>query len=651
MALTFIKWFSVSVCASVFAAAPLAACAQLATDTDVLAARDAVQRGNWKALDTLRPRFAGHVLEAYPSYWLLAGTVDRADPREVQAFLARYPSSPLAEGLRREWLKSLGASGSWDLFRAEHPRLLADDAEVTCYSFQERLARGDAEVAAEARALFQAGKEAPSSCEPVFATLVATHAVTEVQAGERLRKLLAAGLVRDAKRTNSLLPTRHAMSEKALDRAAADPGAFLAREKSPMLSRQGKELVLFALGRVSRSRPDEAAERLAQLAPALGTDARYAWGQLAWQAATAHHPRALEWYALAADTPLTEAQMTWRIRAALRGADWKAVLAGIQALPAEEAREPAWRYWRARALRVLGANEAADGLLRGLAGHPTFYSLLASDDLGIAVTPDWNAYRPLPADIDRVRAMDGIQRALVLYRVGLDNEALREWLWAIRGLDDRELLAAAEVARIANEPDRAINTANKTVQLHDYTQRFPTPHRDAMSAAARQWNLDEAMMYAIIRQESRFMTEARSRVGAMGLMQLMPATARWVARQIPVQPYDQDMLLRPEVNVNMGTYYFKRVLADLGDPILATAGYNAGPGRARRWRDAKPLEGAIYAETIPFNETRDYVKQVFTNTWFYRHRLTGKAASLKQILGTVPGRNSDTAAVAASAIP
>ena len=142
------------------------------------------------------------------------------------------------------------------------------------------------------------------------------------------------------------------------------------------------------------------------------------------------------------------------------------------------------------------------------------------------------------------------------------------------------------------------------------------------------------------------MPEARSPVGARGLMQLMPATARWVARQIAITPYRPEMLVRPDVNAWMGSYYFRRVLDDLGHPILATAAYNAGPGRARRWRDERPLEGAIYVETIPFSETRDYVKKVFTNAWFYRHRLTGKPASMRELLGTVPGRANEPAVAA-----
>jgi soluble lytic murein transglycosylase len=197
-----------------------------------------------------------------------------------------------------------------------------------------------------------------------------------------------------------------------------------------------------------------------------------------------------------------------------------------------------------------------------------------------------------------------------------------------------------------------VNTADRTAQLHDFSQRYPTPHRDAVTAAARQFGMEEALLYALIRQESRFMPEARSRVGATGLMQLMPATARWVARQIPLQNYRPELLTRPEVNVQMGTYYFGRVLGELGHPMLAAAAYNAGPGRARRWRDERAIEGAIYAETIPFNETRDYVKKVFANAWFYRHRLTGQPGNLRALVGIVPGRNGEPSTPAyASNIP
>ena len=644
MALTCIKLLRLLGCAGLVAAAAAGAhAATQATDADLLAMKDAQQKGNWKALEQLRGRLAGHPLEAYPAFWLLAGQLQRADPVEVRAFLKRHADSPLAETLRREWLKVLGASASWELFRAEHPQLHADDMDVACYALQERLARSEAEAQAEALALFHSEREATAACDPVFAALLAAKRLPHDVVWERMRRLLAANQVREAKRLNALLPRSHGFNERSLDQAAADPSRHLARERSSLMAHAPRELALFALGRLARSKPEEAAERLLLLTPRLGSRAaEYAWGQLAWQAAMAHHPRALDYYAMARDTPLTDTQVAWKARAAMRAGDWKAVLAAIQALSPAEAREPTWRYWRARALRQLGEAEASAALLKGLARETHFYGLLAAEESqATTAPPDWNVARPAPADLDRMRAVPGIQRSLALYRIGLDNEALREWVWALRGRDDRDLLAAAEVARLANEPDRAINTADRTVQLHDFAQRYPIPHRDALAASARQWDLDEAMVYSIIRQESRFMPEARSRVGATGLMQLMPATARWVAKQIPVSPYKPDMLVLPEVNIQMGTYYFKRVLDELGHPILATAAYNAGPGRARRWRDERALEGAIYAETIPFSETRDYVKKVFANAWYYRHRLTGQPASMKQLLGLVPGRAAD----------
>ena len=635
------------------AGATATAAAPTAPDYDLIAGREAALRGQPRTLEAWRVRNPSHPLEPYAQYWILSGSLAKADPAEVRAFLSRHEGTPFAEALRREWLKALGAAGDWAAFRADHTRLVADDAEVGCYSLQERLARDDPEAAGEARALFLAGREAPAACDAVFASLAAAKRLKDAEVWDRIRRLLAANHLRDARRANALLPRRVAIDEKALERAAADPSRYLARDRSTLVGHAAREVAIYALMRLARSgRADEAAERLALIRPHLGSEAvNFAWAQIAFQAAMNHDPRALAYYERASDIPLTDAQAGWKARAALRAGDWKVVLAAIQSLPPEEARDPAWRYWRARAWQQLAEKELAAGMMQTLAQELNFYGLLAAEEVGVVPAPQWNGPRPVAAELDRVRALPGIQRALALYRTGLDGEALREWLWALRGLDDRSLLAAAEVARLANVPDRAINTANRTVQIHDFAQRYPTPHREVLSAAARQFTVDEALVYSIIRQESRFMPEARSRVGATGLMQLMPATAKWVAQQIPVQPYRQDMLANPETNILMGTYYFRRVLDDLGHPILATAAYNAGPGRARRWRNERPLEGAIYVETIPFNETRDYVKNVFANAWFYRHRLDGKPPSLRQLLGTVAGRTAEPAGAIAANIP
>ncbi|MBL0142852.1 MAG: lytic transglycosylase domain-containing protein [Betaproteobacteria bacterium] len=627
------------------------AVAAQAADADIVAARDAAQRGNVKALETFRARTIGHPLESYPAYWLLSATLDKASPEAIRAFLAAHADSPLADPLRREWLRSLGATRQWDLFRQEYPALAQEDTEVTCYSLQERLARGDAEALREARGLWLAGREAPASCTPPFEAAARERLIGSPEAWERIRKLLAAGLLKDVRRANAFLATAEQMNEKALERARAEPDRYLAAEKSSIPGRATHELLLFAVSRLARSRPDDAAKHLQSRATVLGADdTRYGWAQIAHAAAQVHHPRALEWYLEAGEGPFTDAQLQWKVRAALRAGDWGSVRAAVNLMSPEEARDPAWRYWLARALAEEGERPASDALMRPLAGERNFYGLLAAEAVGAVESPDWTSPPIAEEDLARVRAIPAIGRAIALYKLDMNPEAFREWLYGLRALDDRGYLAASELALQAGLVDRAIGAADRTAALHDFTRRYPTPHQAPLSAASRQWNVDEALVFGIIRQESRFNASARSRAGAMGLMQLMPATARWVAKQISLPSYRPALLAQPDVNVTMGTYYFHRVLADLGDPVLATAGYNAGPGRAKRWRDAKPLEGAIYAESIPFNETRDYVKKVMANAWYYTHRLTGRTASLRSLMGTVPGRNANEAASVA-AIP
>ena len=620
-----------------------------ATEADLPAARDAFQRRDVKALETWQRRFAGHPLEAYPAYWSLSLGIDKADPAAVRAFLQRHADTPLADPLRRDWLKALGAAGQWDLFRQEFPALASDDVEVACHALQDRIDRGDAEALKEARSLWLAGREAPAACTPPFEAAARERLIGPPEAWERIRKVLAAGNVSEARRANAFLPNSERINEKALDRAAADPAKYIAGEKSRIPGRATHELLLFAVTRLARSRPDDAAALWKTHTAVLGPDdPRQGWARIAHAAAQQHHPRALEWYALAGEGPFTAEQLKWKARAALRAVDWAALRAAVNLMPPEEARDPAWRYWLARALAAEGAGPAAEAILRPLSRERHFYGLLAAEELGGAEAPDWTARPVAEEDLARIRAIPAVGRALALYRVEMNPEAFREWVFALRAVDDRGLLAASEVALQAGLADRAIGAADRTASLHDYGRRYPTHHREPLAAAARQWNVDEALLFGIIRQESRFNAGARSRAGAMGLMQLMPATARWVAKQIPVQSYRPALLVQPDVNVAMGTYYFHRVLADLGDPILATAGYNAGPGRAKRWRDAKPLEGAAYAESIPFDETRDYVKKVMANAWFYTHRLTGKAPSLRRMMGTVPARNAGDASNVAS---
>ena len=205
-------------------------------------------------------------------------------------------------------------------------------------------------------------------------------------------------------------------------------------------------------------------------------------------------------------------------------------------------------------------------------------------------------------------------------------------------MNERQHLAAAEFARRSEVLDRMVNTSDRTKIEVDFTQRFPSPYRDIMRTATQRLGLEMAWVYGLIRQESRFIMDARSHVGASGLMQLMPATARHVAKKIGMSDYSHSQVNEIETNILLGTSYLNMVLNDLdGSQTLATAAYNAGPGRPRAWRSTltRPVEGAIFAESIPFSETRDYVKKVLSNATYYAAMFESKPQSLKDRLGSV----------------
>jgi soluble lytic murein transglycosylase len=463
-----------------------------------------------------------------------------------------------------------------------------------------------------------------------------------------LRLALEVGNVSVAKRINRYLPNSQALNERRLSAAADNPLRYLEKHRYEIRTRADREIALFSMLRLLRSGPEQAYAYWPRIRERFSdSEHSYFMVHVADQAARRLNPHALRWFREAASTsapvPLSDAQLGWKTRAALRVGDWEVVLETIEAMSPLEQQMGAWRYWKARALKTMGKTVEANAILAPLSAEHNFYGQLAKEELGLVIGA---AAEPYKAGVDEITAVDrlpGIQRALALYRLNLRTEATREWAWVIRDFDDRRLLAAAEIAQRNGLYDRAIHTADKTVLHHDFSLRFLAPHRDALSGLLKEQELDEAWVYGLIRQESRFVADARSSAGAMGLMQLMPATAKWVAKKIGMQKYHKTLVTEVNTNLTLGTYYLKHVLTLLDNqPLLASAAYNAGPRRAWQWRDEKPLEGAIYAETIPFTETRDYVKKVMSNSMYYANNFGHQAKTLTQRLGIVAPKSNGT---------
>jgi len=608
-----------------------------ATDQDFLAAHEAFRVRDMNQLDRLSPRFAATLLEPYVAYYDLHMHLETADTATVKQFLNRPADTPMIDRLRGEWLKQLGKNQQWDTFTEEYPHLVTEDAELLCYALQARHHVQEKESLIEARRLWFSGEAQPEDCLPLFDAALAAGIISEDDVWQSIRLALETGNVALARQLAAKLPAKRGFSVAALDRAYGNPGRYLATANLAKRSPAEKMLALFALRRLARQSPQIAYARWEKLAAYFTeTEQRYFYGWLGYEASRALDGRALEWYKNAGDTPLASSQLAWRARAALRQGDWREVLASIDAMDQEQQREKAWRYWRARALDALGWHLQAQAMFTALSGEYGYYAQLASGEMDSAPASDPDRHAPEQEEIEAVQDQTGIRRALALYRLGLDTEGAREWAWAVRGFNDRQLLAAAEIAHRNGIYDRSIDTAEHTQLVHDFNLRFPAPYRAEMQEHVRGNRLDEAWVYGLMRQESRFAVRANSSVGAAGLMQIMPETARWVARKIGMKNFRNALIGELATNLKLGTYYLKTVLSQLGDnPVLASAAYNAGPNRAQQWRGDKPLEGAIYIETIPFDETRDYVKKVMSNTAYYAQLFGQPQIPLKQRLGVI----------------
>jgi soluble lytic murein transglycosylase len=450
--------------------------------------------------------------------------------------------------------------------------------------------------------------------------------------------LFEAGQITAAKTTLGYLSRAESPDERLLAEAAREPKRLLERLPKHLGKKSLRELAVLAVLRYARSDPAGAAKALERIAGRLpDADRDYLWGRVAYEGAREHVPQALEWYDRA-EIRFDDNQLAWMARAGLRAARWDVVRDAIEAMPAEMRREPTWTYWYGRAFAAQGEETQARAYYLRIAGQTDFYGLLASEELGYSPTVALpaNAHVPTEDEVAAVAADPGLKRALELIRLGIRTEGVREWQFATRRFDDARLLAASEFARRAQVYDRSIQAADRTVRQHNFALRYPAPFREVFSEYAKTYGLDEAWVLGLVRQESRFISEARSEAGAAGLMQVMPRTARYVARKIGLRDYRAKSMTEVQTNVTLGTGYLKMVLDQLGHPVLASAAYNAGPARARRWRDeTRPLEGAIYVETIPFPETRDYVKKVMSNAVFYAALGEHQPTSLKKRLGVI----------------
>ncbi len=627
-----------------------AAQAQLAEQALVVSARQAMDAKLWDQLGALVPAARSGVLGAYPEYWLLRQQIhDTTTPLPMPAitrFLQAQQGSYLEQRLRGDAIRAAARLGDFASVRRLADGLVLNTPQTDCAVLHARhVASGDVTAAAASNA-FVAG----SNCWDMYDTLVARNIVQFDTLSQQLRDYIDIDNLAPAKRLARYMFDE--AGQREFNTLLDNPKPWLLRNEGQVADPRRREMAVVALARLARKDMINGhvyfQQTWAQRLPAR--DAAWVQAHFALLASLRQSGVAHRWYRNTDGAELGTYNAEWRVRSALRESpiDWKQVLHSIEQMPAKLREQPAWRYWRARGLAATGRERDAHAIYASIAEGFNYYGQLAAEELGELTFIPPAAAKPTDKEMAQARANPGLQRAIALFELGWRSEAVPEWNFALRGMDDRQLLAAAELAREAQLYDRVVNTSELTRKQHDFTQRFLAPFQGQVTAKAREIGLDPAWVYGLIRQESRFISTARSGVGASGLMQLMPATARWVANRIGMSDFHPSRVNEFDVNTTLGTNYLNIVLQDLsGSQLLASAGYNAGPKRPHNWRAtySVPVEGAIFAETIPFAETREYVQKVLSNATYYTALFTGQPQSLKKRLGTVVPQVDETTSI------
>jgi len=580
--------------------------------------REAAKNNDIARVNLLASKLEDYDLSDYVIYFQLKSQMydkggqikaDASIDAAIEGFLRVHAGSAIADRLRNDWLLSLGKRKAWSVFDREYPQFVVDDdTQVKCYAMQSKLVKGEdaKKIAVDAKNTLLDPQYFGEACPELVQSLIQVGGLSKSEGAAIGRIALENNLETLAKKTGG-------------DDSIAD------------------------IVRKARVEPNQAYKDFDKKAWRTGKEnTAAAWGVIGQFLAKKLDKDAIKAYRLQHEQGhqqlLSPESQEWKVRVALREGDWKLVKETIENMtPSVRKRDPAWSYWYARAQKELGEEALAKETFQTLSEQFNFYGQLSREELGLPISiPKKQSVDE--ATIKQMAVKKGFARAVRFYDMGLRFEGNREWNWELKGLTDKQLIAVAEHAKRINLYDRAVNTADRTKVEHDFSLRYPTPFKDSLSPIAHGIGLDVNWAYGLIRQESRFIMAAKSNVGASGLMQVMPSTAKYVAKKIGMNHFKVTQLGDMHTNLTLGSNYLNMVLQDLdGSWALASAAYNAGPGRPKAWREKlnRPVEGAIFAETIPFNETRGYVKNVLANANYYAALSTSKPQSLKQRLGVV----------------
>lgn len=570
----------------------------------------------------------GYVLQGHLEFQYLKHHIKSTPTETLREYLATNQHSVISNHLRKRWLTHLARQGNWELFLSEY-KGIKKDKNLYCHRLDRLIKRADqdqAELMMQVEKLWMTGKRLPRSCNPVFLQWRDAGHMSRDLVFARIKLAMESRRLTLANELSYYLSTTDRKWVARWIRMHRRPAHELAAINFRINTPVARMVVRHGVVRLAHRDPEAAMEVWTQLIQQyrfFGEDNNYVNRHVGLLGAKRHLPQAVAWLSVVSADDQDDALRYWRIRAAMRASDWETAQEFIGALKEEEANKDEWRYWQARIVEENDDEDIALDLFSRLAQERSYYGFLAADRLGAPYSMKHRNVNVSKGEVQDMLARPDIRVAQELFNVGQIVSARRQWYWLIRHMNNRELQVAAVVAKKWGWHDRAIMTVVKSGHLDDLDLRFPVLFRDKVEFNAQRSGVDPGWIYGVMRQESAFVSDARSGAGALGLMQLMPRTGRATARRLRLNIRSRSAILNVDNNLRLGTHYLKTVLRrHKGNQIIATAAYNAGSHRVNRWLPPKEgMPADIWVDTIPFNETRNYVKNVMGFTAIYEHRL------------------------------
>ncbi len=588
-------------------------------------------------------------LYPYLEYARLKHRLGTAKNQEVADFLEKNAHTPLAALLRARWLNVLASRQDWKSYL----RFYTPQSNISrqCHYLQALIYTGEKKRAfSQVEPIWLHGSSRPKACDPVFKSWRDAGLLTTGLVWQRIALAMDKGQIKLARYLKKSLPAKDRPWVDTWIRVHGKPALAFTDPALKKEHPQRQEILMDAAYRQIRKGPLAALSywnKLQQRFAISPLNRHLVNRKLALWLTRNEDPVAADFMSALQpcghDSKLQEAL----VESALLHGDWSQVISRIGQMPQKEQQSERWRYWLARALEQTRQQSQANALYNELVSERSYYGFLAADRVG-------EAYRFAPGksivekDIATAISSDpAVARTRELLALNRWVDARREWRFATRDLSTEEYIAAAKLAQSWDWHDQAIFTLAKSGFWDDLELRFPLEHKPDVQHYAKKNELDISWVYGVIRQESAFNASVRSFAGAVGLMQLMPATAKYVSKKLlkkKKSPRHRD-LISPKINIELGTTYLAYVLSTLGEnPVLATAAYNAGPHRVKRWLPKSRLPADIWVELIPFNETKGYVKRVFTYAAIYDHRLKRGLTRLSERMLPIPGTEAEKTA-------